>query len=158
MTALELMAACRRDNQEKARLEAQIEELDDYITCVAAFGGAGGSGSVSDRYADYMARKDELEKRLHETKKALAAESAAVILLTESLPDTQRKSMRGFYVYGKTAAAVARELHYSASSIAKALAAARAVCALISGDAVEDKLPPWYLKKYGEGAGKEWDS
>ena len=31
MTALELMAACRRDNQEKARLEAQIEELDDYI-------------------------------------------------------------------------------------------------------------------------------
>ena len=82
----------------------------------------------------------------------------AAILLTESLPDTQRKSMRGFYVYGKTAAAVARELHYSASSIAKALAAARAVCALIGGDAVEDKLPPWYLKKYGEGAGKEWDS
>ena len=158
MTALELMAACRRDNQEKARLEAQIEELDDYITCVNAFGGAGGHASVSDRYADYMARKDELEKRLYETKKALAAESAAAILLTESLPDTQRKSMRGFYVYGKTAAAVARELHYSTSSIAKALAAARAVCALISGDAVEDKLPPWYLKKYGEGAGKEWDS
>ena len=158
MTALELMAACRRDNQEKARLEAQIEELDDYITCVNAFGGAGGHASVSDRYADYMARKDELEKRLYETKKALAAESAAAILLTESLPDTQRKSMRGFYVYGKTAAAVARELHYSTSSIAKALAAARAVCSLISGDAVEDKLPPWYLKKYGEGAGKEWDS
>ena len=156
MTALELMAACRRDNQEKARLEAQIEELDDYITCVNAFGGAGGHASVSDRYADYMARKDELEKRLHQTKKALAAESAAVILLTESLPDTQRKSMRGFYCYGKTASAVARELHYSVSSIFKALAAARAACALIREEAVVDKLPPWYLDRYGKGDGKEW--
>ena len=149
MTALELMAACRRNNQEKARLEAQIEELEDAITCVSAFGGEGGRKSVSDRYAAYVARKDELTRRLKKTKRALAAEAAAVILLTDTLPATQRKSARGFYCYGKPIGEIAEEMHYSVSSIAKALAAVRSAARLIGEDEVRGKLPAWYWKAYG---------
>jgi hypothetical protein len=158
MTALELMAACRRDNQEKARLEARVEELDDAITCISAFGGAGGRGSVSDRFAAYSARKDELERRLKQVKRALAAEIAACILLSDALPDTQRRAMRGFYCYGKSVSILSEEMHYTPRNVYKALAAGREAAEKISGETVLDKLPPWYLKRYRDGDGKEWEA
>ena len=146
MTAMDVMAACRRACQECARLESMIDELDDGATGVGGFGGGnGGSGAKSDRMAAYMARKDELTRRLKTEKRWLAAGRQAVILLTANLPELPRKCMRGFYCYGKTVPLIARDEHYSESSVYKALAAGREAMRLIPDTEADAALPAFFL-------------
>lgn len=148
MTAMDVMAACRRACQNTARLESMIDDLDDCATGVGGTGGGtGGSGGAGDRMAAYMARKDELLRRLNKERRWLAACRQAVILLTSALPALPRHCMRAFYCYGKSASRIARDEHYSDSSVYKALAAGQAAMALIPAAEVENALPACYRRE-----------
>ena len=148
---MEVLAACRRACQNTARLESMIDDLDDCATGVGGTGGGtGGSGGAGDRMAAYMARKDELLRRLKNERRWLAAGRQAVILLTGSLPELPRKCLRAFYCYGKNAPEIAQDEHYSDSSVYKALAAGRdAVCGIPDKE-VKDALPTCFRQVLDE--------
>ena len=146
---MEVMAACRRDSQEAVRLADRIEELEEMMVSLSVGQGVGG-GSGGDKYAAYMARKDELSRRLTATRRTWAAECQAVILLTEKLPALTRESMRSFYGYGMSAARIAEKKHYSESSVFKALAAGRAAMREVEDALAEAALPGFYLKEMRE--------
>lgn len=151
MTAMDVMAACRRACQETRRLKAMIEDLDDYAGGVGGgMGGGVGGGSPGDRMAAWAARKDELQRRLKEARRNLAAGRQAVILLTGELPELQRKCMRAFYCYGKSAPAIARDSHYSESAVYKALAAGRAAMRAVPPGQAEEALPPRARREWKE--------
>lgn len=143
MTAMDVLAACRRAFQECARLESMIDDLTDNAVGVGGCGSGGGhgGGTPGDRMAAYMARKDELARRLKAEKRLLAAGRQAVILLTANLPELPRKCLRAFYCYGKNAPEIARDEHYSESSIYKAFAAGRAAMRMIPNRDAENALP-----------------
>ncbi len=101
--------------------------------------------------AAYAARKDELQRRLKNERKWLAAGRQAVILLTADLPELPRKCLRAFYCYGKSAPKIALEEHYSDSSVYKALAAGRAAMRLIPDGTAEDALPARVRREWKEG-------
>lgn len=149
MTAMDVMAACRRACQECARLEEMISDLDDSAAGVGGMGGGGhGGGTPGDRMAAYMARKDELARRLKAEKRLLAAGRQAVILLTANLPELPRKCLRAFYCYGENAPEIAQEEHYSESSVYKALAAGRAAMRMIPDKDAEEALPVFVRREW----------
>lgn len=156
MTMMELLAACRRHGRDADSLADRIEEMEAAATSATmAVGGAGGHAGPSDKYSAYMARKDELERRLKAARRALAAEQMAAILLTGELPDQQRKALRGYYVNGKSAAAIARDSGYSVSSVYKAMAEGKAALAALPEARIEEALPGWYVAKYLYGQDDE---
>lgn len=156
MTMMELLAACRRHGRDADSLADRIEEMEAAATSATmAMGGAGGHAGPSDKYSAYMARKDELERRLKAARRALAAEQMAAILLTGELPDQQRKAIRGYYLNGKSAACIARESGYSVSAVYKAMAEGKAALAALPDSRVEEALPGWYVAKYLYGQDDE---
>lgn len=149
MTALELLAACRAHGRERTSLAARMEDLEEAATsATAALDSMPGHSGAGDRYSAYMARRDELERRMREASRAWAAEQMAAILITGEMPERQRKCLRGFYVDGIPAAALADEMGYSASNIYKAMAEARDALKSIPPESVENALPGWYVKRY----------
>ena len=150
MTAMDVLAACRRACQECARLSDMIADITDGMTGVKIGQGMGGGGGPGDKMAAYAARKDELQRRLKTERRWLAAGRQAVILLTANLPELPRKSLRAFYCYGKSAPAIARDEHYSDSSVYKALAAGRAAMRLIPNKDAEDALPARVRREWKE--------
>ncbi len=150
LTAMDVMAACRRACQACARLESMIDDLDDCATGVGGTGGGGtgGGGGAGDRMAAYMARKDELARRLKAEERWLAAGRQAVILLTANLPELPRKCLRAFYCYGENAPEIAQDEHYSASSVYKALAAGRAAMRMIPDKDAEEALPVFVRREW----------
>lgn len=144
---MDVLAACRRACQECARLEGMIGDLTDGVTGVSGMGGGFGGGG-GDRMAAYAARKDELQRRLKNERKWLAAGRQAVILLTGKLDELPRACLREFYGYAKSAPQIAREKHYSDSSVYKALAAGRAAMRLAPESAAEEALPVFVRKEW----------
>ena len=56
--------------------------------------------------------------------------------------------MRAFYCYGKSAPAIAREEHYSESSVYKSLAAGRAAMRMIPDKDAEEALPVFVRREW----------
>ena len=150
MTAMDVLAACRRACQECARLEGMIDDLTAGAVGVSGMGGGGFGGGGGDRMAAYAARKDELQRRLKTERRWLAAGRQAVILLTGPLPDLPRICLREFYGEAKSAPRIAREKHYSDSSVYKALAAGRATMRMVPDAEAENALPPRVRREWKE--------
>ena len=148
MNALELMEACRKDVQERERLKERIGELDFAITSFPTAFCEIRKGSATDKIADFVARKDELTRNLMQTEDAIAVGILAVFLITEELPETQRKTVSGYYCYGKSALSIAQELNCTVRNIRNALKLARASMALVDEKKVEAALPAWYIEKH----------
>ena len=156
MTALELMAACRRTGQEIGRLKERLQELMDAAThCTATVDGVGGGRNAGDRLAAVAARSDELEGRLREALKNYCAEQSAGILLTEALEAMPRRCLRRFYVYGESVSRIAMDMQYTVSNVYKALASGRQSLEAIPEAEVEAKLPIWYVDRHIRGVETE---
>lgn len=151
MTAMDVLAACRRACQECARLTEMIADITDGMTAVKIGQGMGGGGGPGDKMAAYAARKDELQRRLKDERRWLAAGRQAVILLTGNLPELPRKCLRAFYGDALSAPKIAEREHYSESSVYKALAAGRAAMRMIPDREAEEALPPRVRREWAEG-------
>lgn len=152
MTAMDLAAACRRHVREAAQLAEQLEELEENM--VRMGGGIGSAPvqcSLTDRFSGYAARRDEIDARLKHTRRMMAAEQMALILLTDTLPDVQRRCAREFYCYGRGAVRLADDMGYTVSNVYKTLHAVRDALLAIPEDAVEEKLPVSYWKEAEKG-------
>lgn len=144
MNVLDLLIACRAHGLEKRRLEERMEEMETAMTSLAISQDAPAHGSGGDRYAAYAARRDAAARRLAQLGRLLAAEGPAVILLSDTLPAVQRRSIREFYVKCESVNHIARAEGYTPSNIYKALHCAREAMAGLPDAAVKDKLPAWY--------------
>ena len=146
MTCMELLAACRARRRIIRDLEDRLQDARETITGVSPVGGVRGGGG-GDRLAAHAARVDDLETRLIQEKRRLAAEQQAVILLTGAMSPAPRKSLRQFYGEGKSPAVIARAMKCTVSNVYKALAAGRALAAGIGEDQVEAALPVCYFER-----------
>lgn len=150
MNAVDVLTACRDHGREKTRLEERLEEMEEAMTGLASGVGLAVQAAPGDRFAAYAARRDDIERRLKRLGRLLAAEGQAVILLSDSLPDVQRKSLRDFYVRCSSVSKIAAAYGYTPSNIYKAMAEGRRALREIPEDRVAEKLPGWYVKEWEE--------
>ena len=150
MTAMELLARCRRRGETLEKIRAQAGELDDMLTSVSRGLGLGVQSGQEDQYAICMARKDELERKISREGRLKAAEDVAVIMLSERLPEKERKTLRLYYCRGRDVPDIAQELHYSESTIYKALASGREKMRRVPKSRVTGSLNNWYIVEAGQ--------
>lgn len=146
ITAMEIMELCRGRKDDIAALEDRIDSLREGMTRITAGMGQDGRAAMGDKYAAYVARLDDLERRLRLTKKLYGAEQVAVILLTDRFPAARRDCLRLYYGRGHSPQQIGIHIGYSQRHVERILEESREALDGISPRIVASILPNWYLK------------
>lgn len=147
ITAMEIMELCRGRNEEIASLEDRIGSLREGMTRITSGMGQTAREAMGDKYAAYMARLDELERRLRRIRKLHGAEQVAVILLTDRMPAAWRDCLRLYYGRGRSTQQVAMHINYSQRHVERILEESREAILEIGRGTVENVLPGWYMRE-----------
>ena len=147
ITAMEIMELCRGRNEDIASLEDRIGSLREGMTRITSGMGQTAREAMGDKYAAYMARLDELERRLRRIRKLHGAEQVAVILLTDRMPATRRDCLRLYYGRGRSPQQIAIFINYSQRHIERILEESREHLSEIGAERVINVLPNWYRKE-----------
>ena len=145
MRAIDVMERCRDREKEIRKLEEAIWALEKSIASCGGALGQMGRGTPGDRYAAYVARKDEMERELKLLRRKWAAEQVSVILLTDRLPSARRDALRLHYCRGRNADQIAIHINYSTRHVERILQECREDFSRIRGPQVKGTLPNWYL-------------
>ena len=146
MTVQELLERGLGAYRETSALKEKIDELEAAVCSLSSPGGGAPGSPRTDKYAEYVAYKDLLERKLQLRKRQMAAEHVAVILLTHDLPGGQRDAVRLRYCRGKSMEQIADGLHYTVRHAERLLK--EAVSELkksVSEWDVRAALPTWYM-------------
>jgi hypothetical protein len=146
MRAIDIMENCRERDKMIRELQESIWRMEKQITsCGGGSGEGGGRGTPGDRFAAYVARKDEMEQELKLLRRKHAAEQVSVILLTDRFPAARRDALRLYYARGRNADQIAMQINYSVRHVERMLQECREEMALAEGAAVLGTLPGWYI-------------
>lgn len=147
MTALDILERCRNGDREIAEMESAISLRQDIL---ARCGGQDAGMTDAQRV---MAREtDELQAALDRRRRAYSAELCAGAWIVDTLPMPERSIMRAWYLDRKSLSSIARNAHYSISSVKRLRGSGRSICSGIDMQTLAGFLPDWYDGIYGGDA------